>query len=50
MERIPLIFFKDRLYMYSDVLDVNFGQQCHIVQRVKEDCVFGNALQSLIEL
>ena len=31
--------------MYSDVLDINFGQQCHIVQLVKE---FGNELQSLI--
>ena len=27
-------------YMYTDVLDVNFRQQCHIVQRVKEDCAF----------
>ena len=39
--------------MYSDVLDINFGQQCHIVQFVKEDCscfelLFGNELQSLI--
>ena len=24
--------------MYSDALDANFGQHCHIVQRVKEDC------------
>ena len=41
--------------MYSDALDVNFGQQCHIVQRVKDDCacfelLFGNELQSLIAL
>ena len=27
-------------YMYTDVLDVNFRQQCHIVQRVKEDGAF----------
>ena len=27
-------------YMYTDVLDVNFRQQCHIVQPVKEDCAF----------
>ena len=25
-------------YMYTDVLVVNFRQQCHIVQCVKEDC------------
>ena len=27
-------------YMYTDVLDVNFRQQCHIVQRVNEDFAF----------
>ena len=42
-------------YMYTDVLVVNFRQQCHIVQRVKEDCAFvevlsGNETQSLIVL
>ena len=49
--------------MYSDALDVNFGQQCRIVskfqlslgQRVEEDrpsfeLLFGHELQSLIEL
>ena len=42
-------------YIYTDVLVVNFRQQCHIVQRVKEDCAFvevlsGNETQSLIVL
>ena len=41
--------------MYSGALDVNFGQQYQIVQRIKENCacfkvLFGNDLQSLIEL
>ena len=41
-------------YMYSDELDINLGQQCHIVQRVKEgyvcfELLFGNEVQSLIE-
>ena len=39
--------------MYSDGLDINLGQQCHNVQRVKEDAcfelLFGNEVQSLID-
>lgn len=54
MQRIPVIAFKDR-FLHSYALDVNFGQQCHFVQLVKEDCacfelLFGNELQSLIKL
>ena len=41
--------------MYNAALEVNLGQQCQIVKRVKEDCacfelLFGNELQSLIKL
>ena len=40
--------------MYSYELDINLGQQCHIVQRVKEgyvcfELLFDNEVQSLIE-
>ena len=54
MLKILLIAFKDRSGIVH-VIDVNFGQQCHIVHLVKDDCacfelLFGNELQSLIEL